>query len=55
MRALKWIGYVVAASVVLSVVAGFIAAVAIGGALVCILGLVVCGALFIKGLWESRT
>ena len=55
MRALKWLGYTVAASVVLSVVAGLIAAVAIGGALVCIMALVVCTALAIKGLWESRS
>ena len=55
MSALKWLGYIVAASVVLSVAAGIIAAVAIGGALVCIVALVVCVTLAIKGLWESRS
>lgn len=57
MRALKWFGYVVAASVVLSVVASIgivvIAAVTIGGALVCIVGLLMGLASIIKGVWES--
>ena len=53
MEALKWIGYIVAATAVLSVVLGIVALlgtiVAIGAALVFVIGLV----LFVAGIFKS--
>lgn len=57
MGVLKWIGYLVAAIVVLTVVVGcglFVAAVvAIGGALLCLMGLVLLIASSIKAFCEE--
>lgn len=54
MIVLKWIGCIAAAILVLSVITGLGMLAVVGGALICIFGLVVLLATFLKGLWEER-
>jgi hypothetical protein len=57
MRALSWIGYILAAILVLCIGTGIVGLVALGlslmGALVCISGVIVFVARMIRGLVES--